>query len=230
MGKALECIQTNQKEIKSHILGVLALIILYSLAVVVSNGLSAQGFLPAYQYCMGNSITNSKGPIYIIILPMILMFLITFWYDWRTKQLIRSFQDSPEYSDLRENKDISLLITMGEESTHRATVVSICIVVVYMILLGMLSFSSVSFSLVEKLLIPASILLLLKDPLTVFWVSTYSRSNFKRIEKEHLAVVYKKSIEEHHELQVMGNNFYEDQLAHNINFEPVAGMYFLFNF
>ena len=223
MGKALECIQTNQKEIKSHILGVLTVSILYSLAIAVANGLSAQGFLPAYQYCMGNSITDSKGPIYVVILPMILMFSITFWYDWRTKQLIKSFQDSPEYNDLRENKDISLLITMGEESTHRATVVSICIVVVYMILLGMLSFSSVSFALVEKLLIPASILLILKDPLTVFWVSTYSRSNFKRIEKEHLAVVYKKSNEEHHELQVMGNNFYEDQLAHNINFEPVAG-------
>ena len=229
MGKALECIQINQKEIKCHILGVLTVSILYSLAIVVANGLSAQGFLPAYQYCMGISITDSKGPIYVVILPMILMFLITFWYDWRTKKLIRSFQDSPEYSDLRENKDISLLITMGEESTHRATVVSICIVVVYMILLGMLSFSSVSFSLVEKLLIPASILLLLKDPLTVLWVSTYSRSNFKRIEEEHLAVVYKKSTEEHHELQVMSNNFYEDQLAHNINFEPVAGMY-LFSF
>ena len=198
--------------------------ILYSLAIVVANGLVPQGFLPAYLMCMGRSSTDYKAIVYIfIILPVILMVLITFWYDWRTKQLINSFRESPEYSDLRECKDISLLVTMGEESTHRATIVNICIVIVSMVF--MLSFSSaISLSQVEKILFPAAILLLLKEPLIVTWVSTVSNANFKRIEKEHLAVVYKKSTEEHHEIQVVGNNFYEDQLAHNINFEPVAGM------
>ena len=198
--------------------------ILYSLIIVVANVFVAQGFLPAYQYCMGNSSTDSKVIIYTILLPMISTLFITFWYDWRTKQLTNSFQESPEYSNLRESKDISLLITMGEESTLRATVVNICILVVYMVLLGMVSFTLAE---VEKLLLPAAILWLLKEPLTLLWVSTVSKANFKHIEQEHLAAVYKKSIDEHHELQVISNNFYEDQLAYNINFEPVLGNYIL---
>ena len=94
--------------------------------------------------------------------------------------------------------DISLLISMCEESTHRATVVNICFLEVYMVLLGMVSFS---LGQVENILFLMAILWLLKEPLTLFWVSTVYTANFKRMGKERLAAVYKKSAGEHHGLQ-----------------------------
>ena len=80
---------------------------------------------------MGNPSTDSKAIIGIIILPIVLLLCITFWFDYQTKQLIISFQESPNYSELRAEKNIPLMVIMGEESTHRATVVNFGIMTMY---------------------------------------------------------------------------------------------------
>ena len=100
----LEGKSTNETKIKKRIFMVLVASIGYSVFIVTLNGVADNEFLPAVLYCMGIPIPPdySKTIIYLGFLPMVILIMMTFWFDFRTKRLTSKFKVAPEYNELRK--------------------------------------------------------------------------------------------------------------------------------
>ena len=190
--------------------------IVYSIIFVLINGLSDLGISPAYSHCMGddNFSPNTKFLILLVILPMITLVFATFWLEYKTAKLIYEFKKSAKYQQLMNERNFSLLIIIGEETSLRSTVVNFGVLVMYVI--SFLMFSLPMESQLERLLLPPAITWLLKEPLILLWASKVSKANLKSIQEESL-----KRQKSKHGRNVTRTNGYLDLLANNPFLEPV---------
>ena len=190
--------------------------ILYSVIFVLINGLSDLGISPAYSQCMGdeNSFPNFKFLSLVVILPVIILVFVTFWLEYKTAKLTDEFKKSAEYQQLMNEKNFSLLIIMGEETSLRSTVVNFGVLVSYVITFVM--FSLQMESQLDRLLLPPAITWLLKEPLILLWASKVSNANLNSIQEESI-----KEQKSNQGKNVIRTNDYIDFLANNPFLDPV---------
>ena len=176
----------SQSKIRRHIIFIFIACFLYSFICILINSLSELGISPAYSHCMGdeNFAANKKILIGLVLLPAIVLMLTTLRIECKTFKLVRSFKKGPNYQKLMKEKNFSLLIIIGEETSFRSTVVNIGVLIFYIITFLIFSLSTESQpTQLERLLMPPAVTWLVKEPLILFWASYVSKTNLTSIQE-----------------------------------------------
>ena len=213
----------SQSKIRKQIIFIFIACFLYSFICILINSLSELGISPAYSHCMGdeNFAPNKKILIFLVILPVIVLVLSTLRIEYKTAKMIKKFKKSSKYQELMKEKNFSLLIIIGEETSLRSTVVNIGVLISYIIVFVMFSLSMKSQpTQLERLMVPPVVTWLLKEPLILFWASYVSKTNLTSIQKDS-----KKDVKDRRSRRslrhVIRTDRYLDLLANNPFLEPV---------
>ena len=168
-----------------------------------------------------NFAPNKKILIFLVILPVIVLVLSTLRIEYKTAKMIKKFKKSSKYQELMKEKNFSLLIIIGEETSLRSTVVNIGVLISYIIVFVMFSLSMESQpTQLERLMVPPAVTWLLKEPLILFWASYVSKTNLTSIQEDS-----KKDVKDRRSRRslrhVIRTDRYLDLLANNPFLEPV---------
>ena len=168
-----------------------------------------------------NFAPNKKILIFLVILPVIVLVLSTLRIEYKTAKMIKKFKKSSKYQELMKEKNFSLLIIIGEETSLRSTVVNIGVLISYIIVFVMFSLPMASQTTqLERLMLPPAVTWLLKEPLILFWASYVSKTNLSSIQEDS-----KKDVKDRRSRRslrhVIRTDRYLDLLANNPFLEPV---------
>ena len=212
----------SQSKIRKQIIFICIACFLYSFICILINSLSELGISPAYSHCMGdeNFAANKKILIALVLLPAIVLMLTTLRIECKTFKLVGSFKKGPNYQKLMKEKNFSLLILIGEETSLRSTVVNIGVLISYIITFLIFSLSTESQpTQLERLLMPPAVTWLVKEPLILFWASYVSKTNLTSIQEGSKSI--NNLLTEQKGRNIIRTDRYLDLLAKNPFLEPV---------